>query len=94
MARLLIRFAVLVIGSVSLPASAVQEKPKSSEAVRKAVIRDFADHLSSIPVEYHADLFFSMLSKEPNALSLQSQISLLREAVRTSTYSPEPSPGL
>jgi hypothetical protein len=79
MARLLIRFAVLVIGSVSLQASAVQEKPKSSEAVRKAVIRDFADQLSSIPVEYHADLFFSMLSKEPNALSLPSQIRLLRE---------------
>jgi hypothetical protein len=79
MARLLIRFAILVIGSVSLQASAVQEKSKSSEGIRKAVIRDFADHLSSIPVEYHADLLFSMLSKEPNEISQQSQIRLLRE---------------
>ncbi len=76
MAQLLM---ILVIGSISLQASAVQEKSKSSDAVRKAAIRDFVDHLSSIPVEYQADLLFSMLSKEPNALSQQLQIRLLRE---------------
>jgi hypothetical protein len=79
MPRSLIRFVILIIGSISLQASSVQERSKSSDAVRKAVIRDFADHLSSIPVEYQADLLFSMLSQEPSALSQQLQIRLLRE---------------
>ena len=78
MRRLLIRFAIVLIGGASLQASAVQETPKSSDAIRKSVIHDFAEHLSSIPVEYQADLLLTMLSKHPDALSQQLQIKLLR----------------
>lgn len=76
---LLIRITLLLIGVVSLQAYAVQEKSNSSAAARKSAIRDFAEHLSGIPVEYQADLLFSLLYQEPNALSQQLQITLLTE---------------
>lgn len=76
---LLIRITFLLTGVVSLQAYAVQGKSNSSAAARKSAIRDFAEHLSGIPVEYQADLLFSLLYQEPNALSQQLQITLLTE---------------
>ncbi len=79
MSPLLIPIMLLVIGAVSLQASAVHEKSNNDDAVRKSAIRDFADSLSGIPVEYQADLLFSLLSREPNALSQPLQIRHLSE---------------